>query len=120
MKLKKYEIDAVVTEINNKIKQNLKVPNFNSRITEEKKIFNEISKIKEQINILNDRLNALRNKSIIKYNSLFDETIILKSLKEEFYRNNLPSNSTIQNAVILSNNKDLKSLVEEIVAKYTN
>jgi hypothetical protein len=119
MKLKKYEIDAITEKVINTVKQNLKLPDFKKELSEEKIILDKISNLREKITKLNDEISELRNKAIIKYNTDFNEKVVLNTLTADFYRKNVPPDSEIQNAVILSNNKDLNALVEELIKKYS-
>ncbi len=119
MKLKKYEIDAITEKVINTVKQNLKVPDFKKELSEEKVILDKINNLKEKIQALSDEISKLRSKSIFHYAIKYNEKLVLNTLTADFYRKNVPPDSEIQNAVILSNNKDLNALVEELIKKYS-
>jgi hypothetical protein len=127
MKLKKYEIDAVINKVIETLKSNIVIPNFDKELNDYEEGFKKAIKLSNKISELNDELNTIVKKYSISHydinnakNNLND---CLKNkqniLKNSYINEKLPSKINIQNDIILSSNKNLSELVKELISKYS-
>jgi hypothetical protein len=124
--LRKYEIDAVVEEIQIELKKTS--PKFNEKSVTLTKEFQEIVKIEKQINKLEETIKDLETKRenlVInhkefdknKYFNKADSNLLLSRIKSNFEaKYNIDSNK-IERQVILSSSKDLGDIVKEVIKK---
>lgn len=85
---------------------------------EKKKAFDEIRDISEKIASLNKKITELRNSYKLPYGNVWDETVCYNTEKNNYILSKMPPANEIQRAVILSNNKDLNSIIDEILSRY--
>lgn len=126
MKLRRFEIDAIVDTIYVKIKNNLKIPTFDKEVKERERLFKEYSKLfiasDEASKTLKDfcfKHGFGTYRSTDNYQKEYDEKTFRTKLVSEYIKNNIPQNKDLENDIILSGNKDLAELVEELTKKYT-
>lgn len=141
MKLKRYELDAVVSKTIDKISSKIKVPDFTEELRNKKKlhdqyvkllnkkdaadyaarIFAERNKLNNYYLFRKDKYGNIKPYSVYKDEGEYPKFDIIenkKKLIEQYLSEKLPTYKTLENDVILADNKDLNKLVEEIVAKY--
>jgi hypothetical protein len=128
MKLKKYEIDAVVSKIIDEISSRIKVPDFSKELKEKEKNHKHYCNLLlEQQELANKISTFIRENNLAtvyrgvngKYPE-FNAEHAKKLMEQAHISSLLPNRSKIENEVIIADNKDLSSLVKEIVAKYVN
>jgi len=121
MKLRVFEIDAIASKVIETIKNSLIIPDFSKEITERAKLFQELQRLNEE----EDRAIKLRKEFQEKhsfgyyYNSNnYTPEKYKQELESKYINSKLPERKDIENAVVLSGNKDLNELVEELIKKY--
>lgn len=120
MKLRVFEIDAIKNKIVSTIKETLTIPDFSKEVKERTKLFNQYLVLKEEAE------KAIKKKEDFadKYNfgyfyaSSYKPENYEKELIEKFINSKLPNLKDIENDIILSGNKDLNELVNELIKKY--
>lgn len=125
MKLRVFEIDAIASKVIETIKNSLTIPDYSKEVNERAKLYHEFMTLieKEQLATTERKeFGEKHNFSYYSYTSHFDFTPekYLDQLQNEYLFSKLPQRKDIENAVILSGNKDLNDLVQELIKKYTN
>ena len=122
MKLRVFEIDAIASKVIETIKNSLTIPNFSKEINERTKLFQELQRLVEE----EDKAVKLRKEFQEKhsfgyyYNSNnYTPEKYKQELESKYINSKLPERKDIENAVVLSGNKDLNELVEELIKKYS-
>ena len=122
MKLRVFEIDAIASKVIETIKNSLIIPNFSKEINERTKLFQELQRLNEE----EDRAIKLRKEFQEKHsfgyyynNNNYTPEKYKQELESKYINSKLPERKDIENAVVLSGNKDLNELVEELIKKYS-
>ena len=122
MKLRVFEIDAIASKVIETIKNSLTIPNFSKEINERTKLFQELQRLNEE----EDRAIKLRKEFQEKHsfgyyynNNNYTPEKYKQELESKYINSKLPERKDIENAVVLSGNKDLNELVEELIKKYS-
>jgi len=122
MKLRVFEIDAIASKVIETIKNSLTIPNFSKEINERTKLFQELQRLVEE----EDKAVKLRKEFQEKhsfgyyYNSNnYTPEKYKQELESKYINSKLPERKDIENAIILSGNKDLNDLVAELIKKYS-
>lgn len=123
MKLRKYEIDAIVAKVIEGVIKNTKIPDFSKEIQEIKLANDELQKFRDEIENLNNKINSITKKFPVLSNYRYRYSSITSKDIKEYLVNNFksktqPNSFDIQNDIVLSSNKDLSILVDELVSKY--
>lgn len=120
MKLRVFEIDAIKNKIVSTIKETLTIPDFSKEVKERTKLFNQYLVLKEEAEKAIKKKEEFADKHNFKYfnASSYNPKNYEKELIEKFVNSKLPNLKDIENDIILSGNKDLSELVNELIKKY--
>jgi hypothetical protein len=124
MKLRKFEIDAIVSKVLETIKDKIQIPSFKKELKERKAAINKYVLLTAKKDEIDKELNVLKKDFRINYrtdvNNLEKENASYeKELISEYKKSKLPSIECLERDIILANNKDLSELVQELIEKYT-
>ncbi len=124
--LKRYEIDAVVSEIYEELEK--KLPKFDDSKLKDSKEFKELLKLEKEQEKLEIKIESI--KEVIenitdsylgkdRYRSRYNvgSEVIISELKNDFNKENLVNKSTIERTVILNSGKDLEDIVKLVIKK---
>lgn len=120
MKLRVFEIDAIKNKIVSTIKETLTIPDFSKEVKERTKLFNQYLVLKEEAEIAVKKKEEFADKHNFRYlhAASYKPENYEKDLIEKFISSKLPNLKDIENDIILSGNKDLGELVNELIKKY--
>ena len=126
MKLRVFEIDAIASKVIETIKNSVKIPDYSKDIKERTKLYDEFLSLWQKEKELTEQRESFGKKHKFTlpstWNGLrhdFTPENYKKQLESEYLNSKLPERKDIENAIILSGNKDLNDLVAELIKKYS-
>ena len=104
----------------------MKVPSFEKEWKKEQQGIREYNKLVLELNTLGDKFREIKEKYSISIPYVSspkleneDKDFFIKKCVDKYKADNLPNKNKIEQAIILSSNKDLGELVEELVKEYS-
>jgi hypothetical protein len=127
VKLRVFEIDAIASKVIESIKNSLTIPDYSKEVKERNFLYNEFLSLLSKENEWKKKREDFGKEHSFTIPSTwngithyFTPESYKEQLENKYLNSKLPNRKDIDNEVILSGNKDLSELVDELIKKYAS